>query len=81
MADVERDCQLQRLRKIGKELVRELLDRTIDETLAELRQLSTNLGVDLIGQRRAAVLFSQVNIRAALGKKPVTPPSPSPEIL
>ncbi len=51
-----------------EEIVGELLGRTIDQPLAELRQLAADLRLDVVGEQRAAVLVRQGDRGAALGE-------------
>src|SRR5262245_8350579 len=57
-----------RLGKLGEELVGELLGGAVDQALAELRQLSADLRLDIVDEQRPALLLLQVDGRAALGE-------------
>ena len=45
--------------KFLKEIIGNLLGGTIDQALAKLGKLATDLGLDVIRQQRAAVLFGE----------------------
>src|ERR1700720_1890449 len=51
-----------------EELVGELLGGAVDEALAELGELAADLGLDVVGQERAAILVGERDRRAALGE-------------
>src|SRR6185437_15483550 len=59
---------LYRLRKVREKLVGQLLGRAVDQPLPELGQLAADLGLDIIGQKRTAILFRQRHGSAPLGK-------------
>src|SRR5215470_5348153 len=54
--------------EIGEEFVGQFLGRTVDQALAELRQLAADLGLDVIAEQRAAILVGQPHGGAALGE-------------
>src|SRR5580692_7979290 len=54
--------------KFGEEVVGELLRRALYQALAELRELAADLGLDVIGQQRAAGLLGELDCGGALGK-------------
>src|SRR6266852_5181759 len=55
-------------REFCEEIVRRLLRRAVDQALAELGELAADLGLDVIGQERAAVLVGERHLGAALGE-------------
>src|SRR5665213_3834634 len=59
---------LYRLGKVCEKLVGQFLGRTVDQPLAELGELAADLGLDIVGQQRAAVLVGQRHRGAALGE-------------
>src|SRR6266566_2103188 len=59
---------LHRLGKIGKELIGQLFGGPVDQALAELGELAADLGLDIISEKRAAILVGQSDRSAALGK-------------
>src|SRR6516225_2802116 len=63
-------CRLRvhRIGKIREKIVGDFFGRAIDQTLTELRQLAANLGVDVVGQKRAAIFRRELDGSAALGK-------------
>src|SRR6185437_2597464 len=62
------DLTLYRLCEIGEELVGQFLGRTVDQALAELGQLAADLRLDVVTQKRAAVLVGERHGGAALGE-------------
>src|SRR5476651_2497141 len=54
--------------KILEKIVGNLLGRPVYKALAELGELAADLGLDIVGEQRAAVLFGQRDRGAALGK-------------
>src|SRR5215469_13753753 len=54
--------------KIREKIVGDFFGRAIDQTLTELRQLAADLGVDVVGQKRAAIFRRELDRSAALGK-------------
>src|ERR1700760_4222421 len=62
------DLTLYGLCEIGKELVGQFLRRAVDQPLAELGQLAADLRLDIVAQKRAAVLVGQRHRGAALGQ-------------
>jgi hypothetical protein len=68
------------LGEFREEFIGKLLGGAIDEPLAELRQLSADLGLDIITEERAPSFSANATVAPPLAK-PATPPSPSPEIL
>src|SRR6185437_5055563 len=62
------DLTLYRLCEIGEELVGQFLGRAVDQALTELGQLAADLRLDVVAQKRAAVLVGERHGRTALGK-------------
>src|SRR6185295_20156574 len=56
------------LGEIGEKFIGQFLGRPVDQPLPELRQLAADLRLDVVFQQRAAVLLSQPDGGAALGK-------------
>src|SRR5690242_9506552 len=54
--------------EIGEELVGQLLGRAVDQALAELGQLAADLRLDIVAQKRAAVLVGERDGGTALGE-------------
>src|SRR5258708_19369344 len=59
---------LNRLGEIGEELVGQFLGGAIDQRLPELGQLADDLGLDIVAQKRPAILLGQPHRGAALGE-------------
>lgn len=74
------NLQLKCSREIGEELVGEFLGRAVDEPLSQLRKLSTDLRLDLIGQQRAIIPLKQSNLCATF-REACDTALPSPTIL
>src|ERR1700749_1812065 len=62
------DLTLYGLCEIREKLVGQLLGRAVDQTLAELGQLAADLRLDVVAQKRAAVLVGERHGGAALGE-------------
>src|SRR5580704_8657276 len=62
------DLTLYRLCEIGEELVGQFLGRAVDQAPAELGQLAADLRLDVVAQKRAAVLVGKRHDGAALGE-------------
>src|SRR3569833_1760300 len=56
------------LGEVREKFVRELLGGTVDQALAELGELAADLGLDIVGQQRAAILVAERDHGAALGE-------------
>src|SRR4051812_3634673 len=59
---------LYRLGEVREKFVGQFLGGAVDQALAELRQLAADLRLDLVGQKRAAVLLRKLDHGATLGK-------------
>jgi hypothetical protein len=53
--------------KLREEIVGELLCRTLHQALAELGELAADLGLDVVGEQRAAVLVGELDGCGTLG--------------
>src|SRR5260370_39524995 len=62
-----RQSTLDRLGEIGEKLVGQFLGRAVDQPLTELGQLAADLCLDIVTQKRPAILLGQPHRRAALG--------------
>src|ERR1700751_4216161 len=62
------DLTLYRLCEIGEELISQFLGRAVDQALAELGQLAADLRLDVVAQKRAAVLVGERHGGTALGE-------------
>src|SRR5262249_13279622 len=62
------DLTLYGLCEIGEELIGQFLGRAVDQALAELGQLAADLRLDVVAQKRAAVLVGERHGGAALGE-------------
>src|ERR1700758_1313326 len=62
------DLTLYRLCEIGEELGGQFLGRAVDQALTELSQLAADLRLDIVAQKRAAVLVGQRHGGATLGE-------------
>jgi hypothetical protein len=60
--------QLHGIGEVREEIVGDLLCRAVDQSLAELRQLAANLGIDIVGQKRPAIFRRELHRGAALGE-------------
>src|ERR1700722_15835961 len=57
-----------RLGEIREKLIRQFLGRTVDQALPELGELAADLRLDIVLQKRTAILLRQCHGGAALGK-------------
>src|SRR5258706_16217278 len=63
-----RGLALHRLGEIRKKLIGQFLGRTVDQPLPELGELAADLRLNIVSQKRAAILVGQSHRRAALGE-------------
>src|SRR4051794_11665669 len=59
---------LYRLGEVREKFVGQFLGGAVDQALAQLSQLATDLRLDLVGQKRAAVLLRKLDHGATLGE-------------
>src|SRR5271163_540745 len=60
--------RIDRLGKVFKEIVGDFLGGAIDQALAELREFTADLRLDIVAEQRAAILGRQLDRGAAFGE-------------